>query len=117
MCVANFSFKQSRCLLNKSRMFGPHTKPLWQQWAYHNSEISFQPSGVSNFETHDNHLGPGLDCMAGDLTAWTCTQAEPLMQLLTYAQVHYQARKEMPCSIKFLKGCLKIDSAKRLGGS
>ena len=28
---------------------------------------------TSNFETDNNHLGPGLNLMAGDLTARTCT--------------------------------------------
>ena len=41
--------------------------------AHHRPEISFHASGTSNFETDNNHLWPGLDCMAGDLTARTCT--------------------------------------------
>ena len=50
-----------------SRLLGPQTQPLYQHWAHHRPEISFHASRPSNFETDNNYLGPGLDCMAGDL--------------------------------------------------
>ena len=41
--------------------------------AHYHPKIPFQASGALNFETDNNLLRPGQDCMVGDLTARTCT--------------------------------------------